>query len=272
MTPKNLRLGACAVAAVLAASGYQWIIPQQGSVAPTAGSQAAQPPGAEFERGPLHLRQVALTFDAGGEAEGLPDLLRVLERAQVSATFFLTGKWVCENPAMAGMIAAQGHVIGNHTWDHKDLTRLEDWEVREEVLRADDRFVSLFGAQYQPLFRAPFGEVNARVIDVVQKLGFHSIRWSVDTLDSMEPRKTASFIEGRILERSDEDLHGAIVLMHVGYPETVEALPMVIHNLRERGFELVTIPTWIHELDQTSVGELARKNGLPQSQGTTGRD
>jgi peptidoglycan/xylan/chitin deacetylase (PgdA/CDA1 family) len=245
MTPKTRRLGACAVAAMLAASGYQWIVPQQEGVARTAKRQPQV--STELERGPSQFRQVALTFDAGGDADGLMDLLRVLDREEVSATFFLTGRWACENIVLARMIAAEGHAIGNHTWDHRSLTSLEDWEVRQELLRTDDRFVSWFGSRYHTLFRAPYGEVDTRVLSIVQGLGFHSIRWSIDTLDAMEPRKTASFIEGRILGKSDEELQGAIVLMHVGYPETVEALPVVINNLRERGFDLVTIPVWIPE-------------------------
>ena len=222
--------------------------------------QRIHSPAEELERGPGHLRQIALTFDAGGEAVGLPDLLRVLENERVTATFFLTGKWACENLALARMIAGQGHIIGNHTWDHKDLTVLEDWQVRQELLRTDDRFVAWFGPQYLPLFRAPYGEVDSRVLAAVREMGFHSIRWSIDTLDAMEPRKSASFIESQILGRSDADLSGAIVLMHVGYPETVEALPAVIHNLRERGFGMVTIPSWIPGLNQAhSIGELAGK-------------
>ena len=247
MIPNFVKWGT--MVALLSAGLFKVTLPSE-HLGADVGSQPATQVRPELLRGPRHLRQIALTFDAGGDADGLTDLLRVLERERVTATFFLTGRWVCENLALARMIGTQGHVIGNHTWDHKDLTELEDWEVREELLRTDDRFVSWFGSQYQPIFRAPYGEVNNCVLGVVQILGFHSIRWSIDTLDAMEPPKSASFIEGRILGKDDEELQGAIVLMHVGYPETVEALPVVIHNLRERGFELVTIPAWIPELQK----------------------
>jgi peptidoglycan-N-acetylglucosamine deacetylase len=225
-------------------------------------SQKRMQPGAELERGSRQHRRIALTFDAGGSSEDLPGLLRVLENENVTATFFLTGKWVREYPACASQIATRGHVIGNQTWGHKDLTKLTDGEIAQELLRADDLFVSAFGCRYLPLFRAPFGEVDSRVLRVVDKLGFRAIRWSIDTLDSMEPRKTPSFIEHRILDRSDEELCGSIVLMHVGYPETIAALPVIIHNLRERGFEFVPVTSWVAMPLPTLTNAEIRLNGL----------
>jgi peptidoglycan/xylan/chitin deacetylase (PgdA/CDA1 family) len=73
---------------------------------------------AEMERGPLLHQQVALTFDAGGGDEGLPELLQTLETTNVRSTFFVTGKWAEEFPASAAQIVAKGHIIGNHTWGH----------------------------------------------------------------------------------------------------------------------------------------------------------
>jgi peptidoglycan/xylan/chitin deacetylase (PgdA/CDA1 family) len=95
--------------------------------------------------------------------------------------------------------------------------------------------------------------VNGRVLAVVRSLGFHSVRWSIDTLDSMEPRKRPAYIANRVLGRSDADLRGAIVLMHVGYPETVEALPTIIRGLRHRGFELIELSSWIPQQAPVAV-------------------
>lgn len=216
-------------------------------VEPPAGSPGPQPsrPEPELERGPPQERRIALTFDAGGGNDELPALLHVLEKESVAATFFLTGRWADEFPRCAAQIVARGHVVGNHTWGYKDLTKLADADIEQEILRADDRFALAFGPRYLPLFRAPFGEVNERVLRIVEKLGFRAVRWSIDTLDSMEPRKTAAFIEHRVLDRSDEELSGAIVLMHVGCPETCSALPGIIQRLRQRGFEIVPVETWV---------------------------
>jgi peptidoglycan/xylan/chitin deacetylase (PgdA/CDA1 family) len=216
-------------------------------------SKLLQPP-AELERGPTKERQIALTFDVTHSNEDLPRLLRVLANEGVTATFFLTGKWASEHPSCATRIVDGGHVIGNHTWGHKDLTQLTDSEIAQEILRADDRFISAFGCRYFPLFRAPYGEVNDRILRVVYDLGFRAVRWSIDTLDAAEGPKTASFIEDRVLRQSDEELSGAIVLMHVGYTETCDALPVIIHNLRERGFEFVPVSSWIPRPEPVLTG------------------
>ena len=221
-------------------------VPALTTAAPVEQQPAPRPPRPALSHGPRHLRQVALTFDAGGEAEGLPQLLALLEQEQVKATFFLTGRWAAEYPACARAIAAQGHVIGNHTWSHKDLTALTPAEVKQEILRADDMLVSWFDTRYCPILRAPYGETNPTVLAVAEELGFHTVHWSIDTLDAMEPRKPAAFIEHRVTDHPDEDLRGAIVLMHVGYPETIEALPGILRQLRNRGFEMVTLGDWLN--------------------------
>lgn len=253
MIPNILKWGA--LATILSAGLSGTPVPRT-TAGGSNGPQATAPVPTELERGPRAFRQVALTFDAGGEADGLVDLLRTLEQEQVRATFFLTGKWACQNLHLARWISEQGHTIGNHTWAHKDLTTLEEWDVRQELLRTDDRFLGWFGPRYLPLFRAPYGETNPQVLAVAHELGFHPIRWSIDTLDAMEPRKTPTFIEERILLRSDDELKGAIVLMHVGYPETIQALPRVVHNLRLRGFEFVTIDEWIPSLHRADARQL----------------
>jgi peptidoglycan/xylan/chitin deacetylase (PgdA/CDA1 family) len=79
------------------------------------------------------------------------------------------------------------------------------------------------------------------VLKVAANLGYRSIYWTLDSLDGVEPKKTAQFLIDRITNKSDADLDGAIILMHVGERSTVDALPATIANLQERGFQLVTI-------------------------------
>lgn len=79
----------------------------------------------------------------------------------------------------------------------------------------------------------------------VEKFGFVSIRWSVDTLDAVAQHKTPAFIQQRVLAKTDSKLCGAIVLMHVGYPETVAAVSGMIRALKKRDFSFVTISDWM---------------------------
>lgn len=96
---------------------------------------ASAPLKEELSRGPRGFHQIALTFDAGGEADALPALLDALRNAQIHATFFLTGDWVQHYPAYAAMIVNEGHDVGNHTHHHRDLTLLTDSEIADEIER-----------------------------------------------------------------------------------------------------------------------------------------
>ncbi len=195
----------------------------------------------EVVRGPHPSGKIALTFDAGAEADCFFDLLAALSQARVASTFFITGRWARENPECAKAIRENGHEVGNHTWHHLDLTRQPDAVIREEIRSAEIFLTELCGKNPRPLWRAPFGERNARVLRLIDSLGYRSIYWTIDSLDSVDPPKSAAFLLDRITRRSDAELDGAIILMHVGVASTAEALPAIIANLQRRGFELVTV-------------------------------
>lgn len=214
------------------------IIPPSAAVVPIVDPR-------EITRGPRGLKQVALTFDAGSEADGFPELLKVLDQLQVRGTFFLTGKWVQRFPAEAKMLVHRQHAIGNHSWSHPEYTGLSDERLLLDLSAADVLLSQCFDQSVRPLFRAPYGDRDERVLRLLGLSGYLSIYWTVDTLDSLEPRKSSAFIARRVIDRSDEDLDGAIILMHVGYRETCEALPAVIHNLRSRGYSFVTLREWL---------------------------
>lgn len=201
----------------------------------------ASEPVFEVERGPRRSGQIALTFDAGGEADCFTDLIAALSRAGVQSTFFITGKWAHENRDCARAITQHGHEVGNHTWHHLDLTHQSDAAIREEIKSTESFLTTLIGRSPRPLWRAPFGARDSRVLNAVHALGYRSIYWTIDSLDSVDPPKSASFLYNRITSRSNEQLDGAIILMHVGEPATAEALPAIIANLQSRGFQLVTV-------------------------------
>ncbi len=207
------------------------------------GDAVAQKFPTEIGRGPRPSGRIALTFDAGGEASCFYDLVAALARAHVASTFFITGRWAYENPDCARAITAHGHEIGNHTWNHLDLTRQPDAVVREEIRSAEVFLTDLCGMNPRPLWRAPFGARNARVLKVAHEMGYRSIYWTIDSLDSVDPPKSPRFLFDRITARPNEQLDGAIILMHVGERSTKDALPAIISNLQSRGFQLVTVST-----------------------------
>ena len=194
---------------------------------------------------PTSRRIVALTFDAGADAAGLPGILRTLAAQHVRATFFLTGRWVSANPGAVGAILGGGHRIGNHTATHPHLTALSDAQVRTEVL-GGQATIRAAGADPRPLFRFPFGERDARTIADVNALGYVPIGWTVDTLGW--EGTAGGMSAARVADRAVGALRpGEIVLMHVGAnPDDgttfdADALPDVIARMRAAGYDFVTL-------------------------------
>lgn len=209
---------------------------------------AAIPPslrGRELDHLPTRKREVVLTLDAGGDAIGAWSILRTLQRRHVVATFFLTGRWVNANPLLAKFIGRR-YSVANHTYSHLPMTRLSDAAVVREITSGARAIRRRTGRDPRPFFRFPYGDSNARVVAIANRLGYVSIRWTVDTLGWMGGQSQS--VPGAI-HRVEESLRpGAIILMHVGSAGDVDrstidahALPGVIDAVRRRGYRFTTL-------------------------------
>ncbi|HEX8865175.1 MAG TPA: polysaccharide deacetylase family protein [Lentzea sp.] len=201
--------------------------------------------GQDVSRLPTDRKVVALTFDAGANAAGLPSILRTLADQRVRATFFLTGNFAQADPGDVQAILAAGHRVGNHSMTHPYLTRLPDSEIAGELTRAEQVLMRT-GADPRPLFRFPYGDRDARTIAAVNAQGYAAVRWTVDTLGWQGT--TGGGSARRVVDRTIGALQpGEIVLMHIGsHPEDgstldADALPEVITAMRARGYEFVTL-------------------------------
>jgi peptidoglycan/xylan/chitin deacetylase (PgdA/CDA1 family) len=189
---------------------------------------------------------VALTFDAGANADAVPSILATLEREHVAATFFLTGNFVRDFPSSAREIAQAGYRIGDHTITHPYLTRLSDAAAKYQILGAAEQISAMTGENPAPLFRFPYGDADARVISIANGLGYVPVRWTVDTLgwEGSAGHITTPVIISRVLSALRP---GEIVLMHVGSnPDDhstldADALPGLISQLKARGYSFVTL-------------------------------
>lgn len=197
----------------------------------------------EVMRGPRGKHEIALTFDAGAEAECFDDLITALAHAHASSTFFITGRFVHDHADCAAEITKHSHEVGNHTWSHLNLTQQSDDVVRDEIMRTERAIVQASGQSPRPRFRAPYGARDKRILKIAVSLGYRSIYWTLDSQDGVEPIKTPQFLIDRITSKSDAELDGAIILLHVGVRSTADALPAIISNLQARGFQLVTVST-----------------------------
>ncbi|MDR3589799.1 MAG: polysaccharide deacetylase family protein [Negativicutes bacterium] len=184
--------------------------------------------------------KMALTFDDGPDLEWTPKILDILKEKQVKATFFVIGYQARRYPEMLRRMAAEGHVIGNHSYDHADLTKLRPEVVAQEIDKCADVVSEITG--YRPrLVRPPFGFHNPTVDSVIYAKGDVIVLWSADPEDWKGV--DANTVKTRILRRAK---NGYITLQHDGVnvhlTGSVEALPAIIDGLRAKGYTLVTIP------------------------------
>jgi peptidoglycan/xylan/chitin deacetylase (PgdA/CDA1 family) len=190
-------------------------------------------------------RVVALTFDAGANAAGLPKILSTLSARRITGTFFLTGNWAEANPAGVSQVVAAGHRLANHSMTHPGFTGLSDGQITQQV-RAAEQAILAAGGDPRPLFRFPFGERDARTITAVNSLGYVAIRWTVDTWGwkGTTGGVTAQIVVDRTLARLQD---GEIVLMHVGSnPDDgttldADALPQIIDRISAAGYGFITL-------------------------------
>ncbi|MDB5084047.1 MAG: chitooligosaccharide deacetylase [Bacilli bacterium] len=199
-------------------------------------------PGEVILHGPPNVRQVALTFDDGPDDLWTPRILDVLRHYNVHATFFLVGHRAEAHPEVLRRIVREGHVAGNHTYDHPKLTDITPAEVESEITRTSDIIQRTAGVK-PALFRPPYGALSVPVIEQIRRLGYKIIFWDVDSLDWSG--LTAAQVAANILAHVHP---GSIILQHsaggVGesLEDTVQALPYVITTLEREGYQFRTVP------------------------------
>ena len=178
----------------------------------------------------LEVACVALTFDDGPSfyTEGLLDTLK---EHNVKATFFVLGTQVRIQSETIQRMFQEGHQIGNHTWDHPNLTSLSDERVREQLQLTDNLVIQIVG-EPTPFMRPPYGAYNDRVLAAAS---LPIIFWSVDPLDWKD--RDADIVAARISQAPV----GAIILAHDIHKSTVQAVPAIIAALKGRGINFVTV-------------------------------
>jgi len=191
-----------------------------------------------FTRGDIHSRQIALTYDCGGIDMGRAvEILDVLKEHEVRATFFLTGEWVENHPELSRRIVDDGHDVGNHSYDHPDMTRLSPEDIRRQICEAEASIYRVTGEAGRPLFRLPFGAYNKQVLEILGDMGFdYSIHWSIGTLGWHQ--QAAKIMVSRTLKKVK---NGDIVLMQVLGQGIAEVSDLLIPELKQRNYELVTV-------------------------------
>jgi probable sporulation protein (polysaccharide deacetylase family) len=227
---KKARLSCFAilVLVLIGAAGYcinSWKQPATTSLAPVYQGSSAE-------------KKVALTFNVVWGEEYVPQILEVLKKNNVTATFFIGGQWAEDFPALTRQIAQEGHEIGNHGYSHPHPDNISRAANLEEIKKTETAIENACGVKTN-LFAPPYGERGEAVLLAAEDAGYRTILWSVDTIDWQRP--DPSIIVSRVVDRVH---NGAIVLMHPTAP-TVHALPDIIEALKKDGYEMVRVSMFV---------------------------
>lgn len=218
------------------------------AAAATAGYQSMAPTGQWYGKAFTGLargtKQIALTYDDGPNDPHTLQLLEILAKHNVKATFFMIGRYAQQRPDIAREVARAGHAVGNHTFTHPLLTFKSDAEIRRELSGCRAALSDAVG-QHTNLFRPPFGGRRPAILRIARELGMEPVMWNLTGYDWTAPpateivRKAASKIRG-----------GDVILLHDGGHremganrcQTVAATDVLVPSYKAEGYDFVTIP------------------------------
>jgi peptidoglycan-N-acetylglucosamine deacetylase len=211
-------------------------------------------------------KKVALTFDDGPNEPYTSEILKILKDNHIRATFFLMGENVETFPEAARAIVAAGHTIGNHSYDHRNLLSRTNAQVRAEIAKTEKAIQDTTGVK-TTLFRPPYGDKDTLTLQQTRNLGYVMVEWSVSAEDWRKPGPDK--IVKNVMHHIQ---NGDIILLHDGdkwrhgsdRSQTVQALPILIAQIRQEGFEFVTIPELL-KLDVPAPLQTAKTSPTPDA-------
>ncbi len=239
----------------------KWPVAAGGALAGAAGwalyngqTPKAQGFGTTFHGTPGEGRLMALTYDDGPNTAWTPQLLELLAKHDVKATFFTIGEFAEQQPALLREVAAAGHAIGNHTYSHVSMPLHTDETIRRELRTTTEAIeaagVELAVAQGKRLMRPPYGRRRPGTMRVLQEEGYVGITWSVTLWDWTKRVSTE-----KIMRKAERQISGGdVILLHDGCNAgmgwdrhcSVEATARILDRWKDQeGYEFVTIPEMI---------------------------
>lgn len=188
-------------------------------------------------------KKVAITFDASWPKDNTDEIIEILDKYDVKATFFLVGTWIDHNPEKLKKLYDKGHEIGNHTNSHPDMNSISRSDLIKEIEVLDNKIKKITG-QGTTLFRCPSGVYNDLIIDTVESTNRFCIQWDVDSIDWKADGEEIEF--NRVVKKTKP---GSIILFHNDGRYTTKTLPRIIEQLKKEGYTTVTVSELIYKSD-----------------------
>ncbi len=184
--------------------------------------------------------KIAISFDCAWGTDYTDKLLEIMEKEMVKCTFFAVEFWTKKNPEYIKKISEYGHEIGTHSATHPYMSKLDRETVIKELSSSALEIEKITNKKVE-LFRAPYGDYNDRLIKTARELSLFTIQWDVDSLDwkDLSAKQICDRVIGKVKS-------GSIVLFHNQGLHTAEALPIIISELKIKGYEFVKISDLIY--------------------------
>ncbi len=186
-------------------------------------------------------KKISISFDCAWGTDYTDKLLEIMEKEDVKCTFFTVEFWAKKNPDYIKKISDLGHELGTHSATHPYMSKLDKQTIIKELSSSTKIIEDITGKKVE-LFRAPYGDYNDNLIRTARELNLFTIQWDVDSLDWKN--LSANEIAKRVIGKVD---NGSIVLFHNQGLHTAEALPIIISELKSRGYQFVPIGKLIYK-------------------------
>lgn len=184
--------------------------------------------------GDTSQKELYLTFDNGYENGYTPRILDVLKEKQVPAAFFVTGHYVKDQPELLKRMVLEGHIVGNHSWSHPDMSTLSEASIKTELDKVKEQVEILTGQKEMKYLRPPRGIFSERVLAASKQFGYTNVFWSVAYKDwDVNAQRGSQYAYNEVVKQ----LHpGAIILLHSVSKDNTEALGTIIDEARRQGY------------------------------------
>ncbi|WP_226086941.1 delta-lactam-biosynthetic de-N-acetylase [Mesobacillus sp. S13] len=190
-------------------------------------------------KGDKNSKDIYLTFDNGYENGYTEKILDILKEEKVPAAFFVTGHYLDSAPELVARMANEGHIVGNHSWHHPDMTKISDEKIKKELEMVRAETERITGKKHMTYLRPPRGIFSERTMAVAKEAGYTHVFWSLAFVDwNTDQQKGAQYSYDKIMTQ----IHpGAVLLLHTVSKDNADALGKVIRDLKEQGYNFKSL-------------------------------
>lgn len=176
-----------------------------------------------------------LTFDNGYENGYTAQILDVLKEKKVPAAFFVTGHYLKDQPDLVKRMVKEGHIVGNHSWSHPDMTTVSNKRLKKELSKVEEKFTDITGVKEMRYLRPPRGIFSERTLALSNQEGYINVFWSLAYLDwEINKQRGWEYAYNNIMKQVHP---GSIMLLHTVSKDNAEALGKAIDDLRKKGYK-----------------------------------